>query len=100
MPTRRCLDCPALIRRGSRCVACDQRHRLGWVWSKVRNGWLETHPTCVRCRAPAEQVDHVLPRAAGGRHDQGNLQSLCLACHRSKTASDAGLGLNVAGAVR
>jgi 5-methylcytosine-specific restriction endonuclease McrA len=82
---RPCLDCPAVIRRGSRCRACERRHRLGWSWSARRAAWLASHPWCAVCGAEATEVDHVLPRAWGGG-DEGNLQSLCRVCHRAKTA--------------
>ena len=85
MSARRCLDCPTLIRRESRCADCERRHRLGWVWSATRDAWLAAHPGCALCGAPATEVDHIVPRAWGGGHT-GNLQSLCQRCHRAKTA--------------
>ncbi|MHB8397811.1 MAG: HNH endonuclease [Candidatus Limnocylindrales bacterium] len=85
MTTRSCLDCGALIRRGSRCPTCERAHRLGWGWSATRAAWLTGHPCCAVCGAAATEVDHVVPRAWGGG-DERNLQSLCRACHRAKTA--------------
>ena len=40
-----------------------------------------------------EQVDHIVPRAAGGTDEWSNLQSLCARCHARKTARyDGGFG--------
>jgi 5-methylcytosine-specific restriction endonuclease McrA len=87
MTTRACLDCSTLVSNTSRCPDCDRRHRLGWAWSGRRDVWLAYHPACASCGAPATEVDHVLPRAAGGGED-GNLQSLCHGCHVSKTTRE------------
>ena len=41
----------------------------------------------------AEQVDHIVPRAAGGSDDASNLQCLCTTCHARKTVlCDGGFG--------
>ena len=39
---------------------------------------------------PANQVDHIVPRAKGGSDDMDNLQSLCKPCHDAKTVIDNG----------
>jgi HNH endonuclease. len=36
----------------------------------------------------AKHVDHIIPKSQGGTDDDGNLQSLCAACHRAKTARE------------
>jgi len=87
MTTRRCLDCPNFIPAGSRCVPCERAHRLGWAWSATRAAWLTDHPACARCGEPASELDHVIPRSAGGGVT-GNLQALCHACHRAKSAAE------------
>jgi len=53
-----------------------------------------------RCRgcsaslaADAFEVDHIVPRAAGGGHDLANLQILCAGCHARKTAVDHARGV-------
>ena len=35
------------------------------------------------------ELDHVVPLIEGGSHDAGNLQTLCVPCHRRKTADEA-----------
>jgi len=40
-----------------------------------------------------EEVDHILPLASGGSHQDPNLQTLCGDCHKAKTAQDRRAGL-------
>ncbi|WP_354398290.1 HNH endonuclease signature motif containing protein [Variovorax sp. OAS795] len=37
----------------------------------------------------AEQVDHILSLAEGGKDDESNLQSLCIPCHEAKTKAES-----------
>lgn len=62
----------------------------------MRGRFIRANPLCARCLADgfttgAEQVDHIVPAhiAPDRFFDPGNLQSLCLPCHRAKTAEDA-----------
>lgn len=44
---------------------------------------------CVTCRADlklGKHLDHVIPLAAGGRHEVGNFQWLCPSCNLAKSA--------------
>lgn len=41
---------------------------------------------CVYCGAPAEHMDHVLPRSRGGRTSQDNLVPACARCNYDKGA--------------
>jgi 5-methylcytosine-specific restriction enzyme A len=34
------------------------------------------------------QVDHVIPKAKGGADELGNLRTLCIRCHTSKTNAE------------
>lgn len=60
----------------------------------VRPSKLSRDPVCQRCKllgitAPAEEVDHRVPIAAGGDgFADGNLVSLCRPCHGVKTECD------------
>jgi len=61
---------------------------------KRRAAWLSDHPLCVGREAQgrvsaATEVDHITPLWDGGADDESNLQSLCTACHASKTAGEA-----------
>lgn len=58
-------------------------------WHKKRNTALkEGDHRCVRCGAEDKlQVDHIVPRAAGGSDEQDNLQVLCKKCHWEKTSA-------------
>lgn len=70
------------------------RHKRGYdsQWSKIRKLVLERDKgLCVPCykngrTTGATQVDHIKPKEHGGTDDLSNLQSICAACHRSKTA--------------
>lgn len=56
---------------------------LGADWRRLRAEHLKAHPFCVRCGAPAREVDHVIPRSVAPerRLDPTNLQGLCTPCH-------------------
>jgi len=62
------------------------------AWRRCRAAKLARDPMCEHCsRALASEVDHKTPIAAGGDpFDDGNLQSLCHACHSRKTAREGG----------
>lgn len=63
-------------------------------WSKIRREFISRHPLCRNCELfgqieLAQEVDHIKPLAKGGDpSDEKNLQPLCRACHRRKTAQD------------
>jgi 5-methylcytosine-specific restriction endonuclease McrA len=40
--------------------------------------------TCQYCGAPAESIDHVVPRSRGGQHSWDNVVAACLRCNRQK----------------
>lgn len=65
----------------------------GSRWRRLRRMILNQQPLCVRCGAPATDVDHIVPRAAGGDDSASNLQGLCKSCHSRKTSTqDGGFG--------
>ncbi|MBI5763651.1 MAG: HNH endonuclease [Planctomycetes bacterium] len=74
----------------------------GRAWRRLRRLVLRLHPFCVdpfghhaadgRFEV-ATEVDHIVPRRAGGKDVIENLQSLCITCHSRKTARfDGGFG--------
>lgn len=68
-----------------------QRGRKGMT---RRARWLSLHPLCAHCEQAnrvtlAEEVDHIVPLIEGGADDEANLQSLCVSCHKAKTAREA-----------
>lgn len=77
----------AFVRR----EASDRRRLNSSTWRSVRQAALRRdNYRCRKCRAAAEEVDHVLPRAMGGAvYDLQNLQSLCKPCHKAKTSREA-----------
>lgn len=61
-------------------------------WKKMRQRFLEAHPYCAYCGAPATEADHA--RAHKGDlelfYSEENLQPLCKACHSAKTLRENG----------
>ncbi len=56
----------------------DQRLRV-----LKRDGYI-----CAYCGNDATQVDHVIPRKAGGTHDMDNLVACCAPCNSAKGARE------------
>lgn len=73
------------------------RHQRGYgtAWDKLRIRILTRDKyLCQPCYQlgrpePASQVDHIIPKAHGGTDDHSNLQSICTACHKVKTARES-----------
>lgn len=66
------------------------------AWERIRAAHLQAQPNCVQCGRPGQHVDHRLPLAQGGTHDEANLQTLCASCHSRKTTTrDGGFGHQV-----
>ena len=98
MPPRLCPKCQQLS--AGQCRTCrpawgnqspSSRAIGGRPWRRLRAAQLKAQPLCQwpGCVLLADQVDHVVPVAAGGAvMDAGNLQSLCAAHHREKTQTE------------
>lgn len=79
--------------RGSR-----QERGYGAAWDKLRRIILKRD--CGLCQpclklgrtTEAKQVDHIVQKSDGGTDDESNLQGICIACHRTKTAAEAAHG--------
>lgn len=101
-PPRPCrvFGCPNLAHGGF----CDQHKRERWQqqdreresapkrgygrrWGRLRGMVLHRHPICP-CGAPATEVDHIMPKSAGGDDRMDNLQALCKSCHSAKTMKE------------
>lgn len=70
----------------------------GARWRKLRKvALVRDNYLCVPCMAegritPAQEVDHIKPKSAGGRDNIDNLQSICKACHAKKSQQEAAQG--------
>ena len=65
------------------------------TWRKTRNAFMAANPICRICLDAgrvrvADMVDHIVPVkiAPDGLLDPDGLQSLCNACHQTKTRAD------------
>lgn len=73
------------------------RHQRGYgtVWEKLRAQVLERDTLLCKPGLAkgevhlAQEVDHIIPKAAGGTDHINNLQAICKACHREKTARES-----------
>lgn len=69
--------------------------RGGRPWRRKRETILvRDNYTCQVCGLVTLdlEVDHVINIAQGGTDDEGNLQSLCVPCHKVKTAAESAAG--------
>jgi 5-methylcytosine-specific restriction protein A len=66
----------------------------GYAWQKLRAAVLKRDTgLCQHCikqgrSVVAKDVDHIVPKHRGGTDDHANLQSLCVECHKVKTAHE------------
>lgn len=73
------------------------RHQRGYgaTWDRTRKRILDRDENlCQPCLKVGKttlgtQVDHITPKAQGGTDLDGNLQTICEACHRAKTSSES-----------
>ena len=104
-----CTQCGRLVHDGM--ARCEQHRTIGkwgdkrrgtaaergygWQWQQLRKRILARDKgLCQQCLKagkyrPARDVDHIVHKANGGTDDVSNLQSLCSACHKAKTATEA-----------
>jgi 5-methylcytosine-specific restriction protein A len=76
----------------------ESRHSrgYGYQWNKTRKQILiRDRHLCQPCKRKGKvtagnQVDHIKPKAKGGTDAEGNLECICEACHKAKTAQDNG----------
>jgi len=111
-------SCSALVSDGSGyCIAHKRdrnanryagdnrgsRHKRGYgtAWDKVRRYVLTRDgglcQPCIKMGrvTEAKQVDHIMQKSEGGTDDESNLQAICVACHKTKTAREASHGRGV-----
>lgn len=88
-------DSPSASRR-VRKYAYDTRrgtrHQRGYTnrWARAAKRHLKANPLCIVCKRPATLVDHIRPHNGDARlfWRTSNWQSLCHACHNTKTAAE------------
>jgi 5-methylcytosine-specific restriction protein A len=52
---------------------------------KLRDKWTCQNPECGVITTELE-IDHIVPLSEGGSDEDSNKQSLCITCHRAKSA--------------
>lgn len=112
MPLRPCLNCGVLHRNTSRCDSCQaawdtahERRRgsstargYGYGWRKLaaqvmaehQRNWPGWCPGWQRAAHPSDDltVDHIVPKALGGKDTRDNAQVLCRPCNAAKAAAE------------
>lgn len=75
--------------------ACKERptsNERGYTyrWTLTSKIYLKLHPICVKCGAPATEVDHIIPHKGDPKlmWDEKNFQALCHRCHSKKTYAE------------
>jgi len=66
--------------------------RGGRPWRRKREAILiRDNYTCRVCGLTTKdlEVDHIINVAQGGTDDDGNLQAICVPCHKAKTARES-----------
>jgi len=79
------------INRGDHMI----ERKRGRALMALRERHFRAHPLCVGCLelgrlAEAVELDHIRALVNGGSDTPENLQGLCAACHKAKTARDMG----------
>lgn len=66
--------------------------RGGRPWRRIRDSILvRDNYTCRVCGLTTKdlEVDHIVNVAQGGTDEDGNLQAICIPCHKAKTARES-----------
>ncbi|SIS07568.1 5-methylcytosine-specific restriction enzyme A [Moraxella cuniculi DSM 21768] len=91
-------DTHAHLRYNWRHTRSASERGYGSAWRRLRAQILQRdNYLCQACKAngrytTATDVDHIQAKAHGGTDSPDNLQSLCRACHKSKTATEGRAG--------
>lgn len=83
---------PVEPKKPARLSSTEKQQERERHWSYVKRCFLACHPFCSACGKSADEVrlelDHVVPRARGGKDDPENAALLCAgrgSCHERKT---------------
>lgn len=90
-------QCPDHPRNWHKQEKRGSRHERGYGndWTRLRERMLlRDKGLCQPCNhqgrvSQATEVDHIVPKTQGGTDDPTNLQSICSACHKIKTALES-----------
>ena len=65
-------------------MSSRKRKYIGFSEAQIKYIWRRDGGMCIYCGSPAQQVDHVVPVAKGGRTFQSNGVCACSKCNRRK----------------
>lgn len=78
---------PEVVAQGQRNRAPQRSRRSRLRGEAARWARVLIYDPCAYCGAPAEHIDHIMPKAKGGpAQDPGNLTAACEPCNESKGA--------------
>lgn len=84
MALKPCITC-GRPSRGSRCPEHTLRSGSTRSWRQLRAAiFYRDAYRCALCPGAGEEVDHIIPIAAGGTDDSANLRTLCGSCHEQR----------------
>jgi len=81
----------------------EKTPRKGFTAAQRRKVAEDFGGACSACETAltgAWHIDHVIPLALGGRHDEGNWVPICVGCHKAKTRTDVKAIAKVARIIR
>ena len=99
MPTKPPTHKVKRTRRPDGRLSSYRRGYGGKAWGRLRaRVFVRDLGLCVECGRPCVKskqahVDHVVPKASGGKDTMDNLQLLCDSCHAKKTRAEARQGV-------
>jgi hypothetical protein len=70
---------------GRRCRVCDRIRQSRLTGEHKTYASTISHDPCAYCGNPADSLDHIVPKAAGGTDTWDNFTSSCMRCNRVKS---------------
>lgn len=87
--------CEQHVRPETKNTRSSTKMGYDYRWQKIRKAYLQRNPLCVECMKDgivtvATVVDHIIPHKGNRKlfYDESNYQSLCVACHNKKSATE------------
>jgi 5-methylcytosine-specific restriction enzyme A len=85
---------PVAPKKPKALSSTEKQRELEERWAYIRRCFMACHPFCAACGKSADEarleLDHVIPRARGGKYEPENGMLLCAgpgSCHERKTGA-------------